>query len=173
MLSDLQVKDNLTYYIAQYNMSFTNQRAMLLYSKASILEVCGWTEEAMDKLVLDSATRCRLSSARISDIEKKYIQNTYGFTYKKHFEKMIVSVLGYQVLQVAENNCVQFLPSMHASLNELTPLRGYYAHTHFDLTSPYPGTRTNIPTPSIMQSHLNNIQLGLTELESELKNLNC
>ncbi len=173
MLSDLQVKDNLTYYIAQYNLSFTNQRAMILYSKASILEVCGWTEEAMDMLVLDSATRCGLSNARISDIEKKYIQNTHGFTYKKHFEKMIVSVLGYQVLQVAEDKCVSYLPSMHASLNELSPLRGYYAHTHLDMNSPYPGTRTNIPTPTIMQSHLINIQLGLTELETELKNLNC
>lgn len=173
MLSDNEVNDNLAYYIAQYNISSTNQRAMLLYSKSSILEVCGWVEEAMDKLVLDSAVRCRLSNARVKAIEEKYVNKTYGFSYKNHFEKMIVSVLGYQVLQVAEVKCVRYLASMHGSLNELTPLRSYYAHTHFDLISPYPGTRTNIPTPSIMQNHLNNIQLGLTELESELKTLNC
>jgi hypothetical protein len=173
MLSDSELVANLAYYEALYNSSSNDMRTTLLCSKASILEVCGWVEQAMDLLVSESANRCSLSTNRIKWIDEKYIQTTYGFSYKKHFEKMIVSVVGYRLLEIAEKAAgAQFLV-MTGTLTSITPLRNHYAHTHFDLLNPYPKNMTSIPAPTTMKNHAQNANLGLKALEDQLISLGC
>ena len=168
MLSDSELTANLAYYEMMYNASSHDLRTMLLCSKASILEVCGWVEQAMDLLVIEAANRCSLSPGRIKWIDEKYIQSTHGFSYQKHFEKMIVSVVGYRVLEDAETKAGGVFPVMNGSLTYLTTLRNYYAHTHFNLANPFPKNMTSIPAPTAMKQHAQNAICGLTALEQQL-----
>jgi hypothetical protein len=173
MLPDSELFANLAYYEALYNSSAHDLRTTLLCSKASILEVCGWVEQAMDLLVLESANRCSLSPNRIKWIDERYIQTTNGFSYQKHFEKMIVSVVGYRVLEVAEKAAGAQFQVMTGTLTNITPLRNHYAHTHFDLINPYPKNMTSIPAPTAMKNHAQNANLGLKALEDQLIILGC
>jgi hypothetical protein len=173
MLSDSELLANLAHYEEIYNSSSFDLRITLLCSKSSILEVCGWVEQAMDLLVTESASRCGLSNSRITWIQDNYIKRNYGFAYKKHFEKMITSVVGYAMLEKAEMNAGGAFITMVGVLNTLTPLRNHYAHTHFELMCPYPKNLTVVPAPSTMKSHAANTFAGLKALEDQLILLNC
>ena len=173
MHSDTELAANLAYYEVTYNASLYDLRTMLLCSKASILEVCGWAEEAMDVLVIEAANRCSLSAARVKWIDKQYVQNTNGFSYQKHFEKMIVSVVGYRILETAEMAAGGVFPAMNGSLTFLTQLRNHYAHTHFNLANPFPKDMTSIPAPTAMKQHAENVTAGLKALEQQLIVLGC
>lgn len=173
MLSDSELLANLAHYEKIYNSSTLDLRITLLCSKASILEVCGWVEQAMDLIVTEAAARCSLSNQRIKWIQERYIKNTHGFTYQNHFEKMITSVVGYVVLEKAEKNAGTAFIAMTAALTTLTPLRNHYAHTHFDSNCPFPDGLGSIPAPSAMKNHAQNTFEGLRALEDQLKLLNC
>lgn len=166
MLSDTELMASLAYHEMVFLTSSNNLRISLLSSKASILEVCGWVEQAMDTFVLDSANRCALSATRIKHIEEKYVAPTYGFSYKTHFEKMVTSVVGYKVLEQAERNAGNVIPAMESTLNFLAKLRNHYAHTHFDIADPYPKGISSIPSPTVMRTHANTTSAALIALET-------
>ena len=173
MLSDGELKFNLQYFENIYNSSPRDLRIMLLASKASILEVCGWVEQAMDCLVMDTARRCALSQNRLDWITTSYINNTYGFGYKKHFEKMSTAVVGYRILEQAEANAGGVISMMNGTLTTLSPLRNHYAHTHFEVTNPFPKNMVAIPAPTLMRDHAQKAFDGLVSLETELIALGC
>ncbi len=173
MLSELELMANLAYHEQVYNAAGGNLRVMLLSSKASILEACGWLEQAMDLIVSNAATRCALSAARIKLIDKDYIKKTNGFSYQGHFEKMMVSVIGYRMLEAAEARAGNLVQAMDGALTYLTPLRNYYAHTHFNIASPFPKDMTSIPGPTATRSHAETAIVGLTAIEQALIDLHC
>jgi hypothetical protein len=144
-----------------------------LCSKASILEVCGWIEQAMDLVVSETATRCALSPARIKLIDDNYIDRTYGLSYQNHFEKMMISVVGYRVLEDAERRAGSAIPTMTGALTYLTKLRNYYAHTHFDMNNKFPKNMTAIPAPTATRAYAQTAIAGLTALELCLISLGC
>lgn len=173
MLTDSDLMANLVYHEQIYDASSADLRIMLLCSKASILEVCGWLEQAMDLIVSEAAKRCALSPARIKLIDKDYIGRTNGFSYQGHFEKMMVSVVGYRVLEAAENHAGNVIQAMDGALTYLTPLRNYYAHTHFNIASPFPKNMTGIPGPTATKAYAKTAIIGLTALEQSLISLGC
>lgn len=173
MLTDSELMANLEYHERTYNAANGDLRVMLLCSKASILEVCGWLEQAMDMIVSDAAKRCALSVARIKLINKDYIRKTNGFSYEGHFEKMMVSVIGYRMLEAAEIQAGSAIQAMDGALTYLTPMRNYYAHTHFNITSPFPKDMTSIPGPTATRSYAQTAIVGLTALELALIKLGC
>lgn len=173
MLADSELLANLAYHEQTYNASTGDLRIMLLSSKASILEVCGWLEQAMDLIVSEAAKRCALSPARIKLIDKDYIGRTNGFSYQGHFEKMMVSVVGYRMLEAAENRAGAVIQVMDGALTYLTPLRNYYAHTHFNIGSPFPKSMTGIPGPTSVRAYAQTAMIGLTALEQALIGLGC
>lgn len=167
MLSTQELFANLSYHESIYNNSGQNLRTALLSSKASILEVCGWVEEAMDQIVIDCATRCTLSAPRIASVKKRYIEKTYGFHYENHFEKMLIAVVGYKNLEQIE--LIAPVNNLQSILRNLTKLRNHYAHTHFDSSNPFPSSLTSIPTPSIMKNDAQIAAASLLALENALK----
>lgn len=168
MLSTQELLANLTYHESVYNNSGADLRMALLSSKSSILEVCGWVEQAMDQIVIDCSTRCKLSPTRHESVKKKYIEKTYGFHYENHFEKMLIAVVGYKRLEAIEN--VVPVNNLQSILKNLTKLRNHYAHTHFDLGNPFPATLTSIPTPSIMKNDAQSAATSLMQIENALIN---
>ncbi|MFN3436280.1 MAG: hypothetical protein ACK41V_01145 [Acidovorax sp.] len=173
MLSDAELQLSLTYHEGIYTSSPQNLRVMLLSSKAAILEVCGWVEQAMDAIVLETAQRCALSPQRIAQISDKYVKPTSGFSYKNHFEKMIISVVGYKILEQAESNAGAPVYALESTLDYLAKLRNHYAHTHFDVSSPYPKGYSTIPNPSVMKNHATTTNLGLAAIEAQLIASGC
>ena len=173
MLTDTELMANLAYHEHTYNTAGSDLRVMLLSSKASILEVCGWLEQAMDLIVSDAAKRCAISAARIKLIDKDYIRKTNGFSYQGHFEKMMVSVIGYRMLEAAEIQAGNVIQAMDGALTYLTPMRNYYAHTHFNIASPFPKSMTGIPGPTATRGHAQTAIIGLTAFEQALINLSC
>lgn len=173
MLEDTELMANLAYHEQTYNSSTHDLRIMLLCSKASILEVCGWIEQAMDLVVSDTAQRCVLSPARIKLIGDNYIDRTYGLSYEKHFEKMMISVVGYRVLEAAEHQAGNAIPVMTGALTFLTKLRNYYAHTHFNMSNPFPKNMNAVPAPTTTRAYAQTAIAGLTALEQGLISLGC
>lgn len=169
MLSVAQLLQTLHYHQQIYNLPGSSNQIVLIASKASILEVCGWVEQAMDLLVNDCATRCGLSPLRLKSVNDQYVTPTYGFHYKKHFERMLISVVGFKVLERVEIAAPAEITALKGLLGDLNMLRNHYAHTHFDALSPYPEGRTSIPTPSVMIAHANTAKIGLNAIEVQLK----
>lgn len=173
MLSVLELQNNLAYHKHVYANCNYDPRITQLSSKSSILEVCGWVEQAMDLMVRDTANRCNLSPRYITQVEEKYIEKTFGFEYRKHFEKMLIAVVGYRVLENAETLAGNDLIKMESTLSVLSKLRNHYAHTHFDISNPNPQGYSGIPTPTVMINHANIAVNGLTALENSLIQLSC
>jgi hypothetical protein len=173
MLDDVELMETLNYHEITYTTSTNNLRIALLCSKAAILEVCGWIEQAMDLIVQESANRSSLSIARIKSIDENYIRKTYGFSYKGHFEKMMVSVVGYRILETAESQAGIAIPAMEGALTYLTTLRNYYAHTHFNSVNPFPKNMTSIPSPATTRTYARTAIDGLIALEKELVRAGC
>lgn len=173
MLSDLELKNNLAYHQRVYSDCNYDPRITQLSSKSSILEVCGWVEQAMDLFVRDTANRCNLSPKYISLVDRKYIDKTYGFEYRRHFAKMLIAVVGYRVLEKAESYAGNDLIEMEATLADLSKLRNHYAHTHFDINNPIPQGYSSVPTPTIMVKHAGIAANGLAALEKSLIELLC
>lgn len=174
MLQNVELLANLAFHEIGYNSAAGDLRTALLHSKASILEVCGWVEQAMDQVVLDTAIRCGLSAIRIDQVERNYVKKTYGFDYQKHFERMFTSVVGFRILEQAEVSAgAAAMNPLTSTLSALYPLRNHYAHTHFDVNNPYPKNFTSIPTPTVMKQHAAYAGAGLAALEQALIGLNC
>ena len=173
MLPVIQLLRNLKVYENSYTLVTGNLRAELLISKLAILDVCGWVEEAMDELVNDSAVRSNLTLKRISTVKLKIVKRTYGFHYENHFEKMLISIIGFKNLEIIENAIPNEIAIFDSNLSQLNTLRNHYAHTHLDVNSPYPDGHNQIPKPSKMKKYAIDILKALKMIEAELKNFNC
>ncbi len=173
MLSTAELINNINVYQRQYSAA-QDLREMLLPSKAALLEVCGWLEQAMDSLVLDCAIRCQLSETRQRSIQNNYVNKTYGFDYQRHFEKMLAAVVGFKVLEQAERQIdANILTPFISAITSLVPLRNHYAHTHLDATQPYPRNIIAIPSPSSLIQYVTQAESALLSLERTLQDLNC
>jgi len=173
MLSTVELLQNISVYQGYFNAA-QNLRELLLPSKAALLDVCGWLEEAMDRLVIDCANRCNLSSSRLQSIKRDYVRRTSGFDYERHFEKMLTAVVGFKVLEQAESQIgATTLTPFTSAISSLVPLRNHYAHTHLDTAQPYPQNITSIPSPSALVPFVNQAEAALKSLESALLNLHC
>ena len=173
MLSSVELHQNINVYQKHYN-SAQNLRELLLSSKAALLDVCGWLEEAMDQVVIDCARRCNLSIVRLKSVESYYVKRTNGFDYERHFEKMLTAVVGFKVLEQAETQIgVTTLTPFTSALSSLVPLRNHYAHTHLDTAQPYPQNVTSIPAPSSLVPFVVQAEVALQSMENALLCLNC
>ena len=172
MLSTAELIQNITVYQGHYGAA-QSLRELLLPSKAALLDVCGWLEEAMDRVVIDCANRCSLSAIRLQSIQRDYVRRTHGFEYERHFEKMLIAVIGFRVLEQAETQIgATTLTPFTSAISSLVPLRNHYAHTHLDTAQPYPQNVTSIPAPSALVPFVTQAEAALLALENALLGLN-
>lgn len=93
MVSKTSILENLQGLDALYQKSSSTKKS-LFFSKLAILELCGWTEESIDDIIKRCAKR-KLKEKVNLDYLIKEIERTYGFTYEKHFRKMLVELIGF------------------------------------------------------------------------------
>lgn len=164
MISNLTILKNLIRINRLYSTASSPIEA-LLYAKLGIIELCGWTEEAMDAIVLGASQRSLTTQAHRVYIENQIVKKTYGFEYEAHFRKMLMGVIGLKGVQDLEANVNRaFFDPMCGTLNAIKPNRNRHSHTYLKATM-------TIDSPSVTIQHCRTIYAGLRDIDNVLKQL--
>lgn len=149
MINKKHIQNNLLQLHRYYRKSFfgrntSDNRKVLYYSKLAIIELCGWTEESMDDIVLTCAKRCLTDTRNITDLEES-IGRTWGFDYSSDFRKLLIQVMGLVNVETLERNIDQIqLQRMRTDFGHLKPDRNEYSHTHIKGTPRIDSTAVTI-----------------------------
>lgn len=131
----------------------------LLFAKLATLEVGGWTEECIDKIVTDFVHEKNPKS------KAKIIQrlgDMYGFQYGKEFRSIIIELVGAILFDKIEAKIDLDCQRLQSALAELKKSRDVCAHTYTKAATP-------IDAPSKMIELLGKIESGLQAFNNELK----
>jgi len=128
-ISRTSIQRNLQSLDSLYN-SATTPRKTLFYSKLAILELCGWIEETMDRMIRSCAKRTLRNQSNLESVEK-IVVNTHGFEYNAHFRRMLIIVIGLHGVERIERHADPVkLQAMKSMLGTLKRPRDTAAHTH-------------------------------------------
>lgn len=165
MINFTDIENTLKRLEREYS-SCSDIQLPVLYSKLSVLELCGWIElgvdtilyEYVDNKILDSDCKKRI---------KKIINKTHGFHYDDNLFPLFCSVLGINNLE----NIIDTIPSLNfqnlkAITNAYTNERNMAAHTDTPL-----GTTRTYKAPSQVLNDFNLIKPGIQIIEREIKKL--
>jgi hypothetical protein len=134
----------------------------VLYSKIALLELCGWLEMTLDKIVLEYAEP-KLTNASNTKYLNDRVKSIYSFEYAK-FRDMLIAAIGIIRVEGLEN--LFELQKLRTDLGELKKKRDDFAHTTVIV-----GAMPNIDAPSITINKLRNLYPILQKLESELNEI--
>lgn len=135
VINKKQIQNNLLQLDSYYRKASSSKnpsdnRKVLYYAKLAIIELCGWTEESMDDIVLTCAKRCLTDTKNITDIEE-VVSRTWGFDYSSDFRNMLIQVMGIVNVERLERNIDQIqLQRMRTEFGHLKPDRNVHSHTH-------------------------------------------
>ncbi len=167
MVNKAAIARNLRELDSRYRRKFRNPRDPLYYSKLALLELCGWIEDTMDKIVMDCARKHLVDAANLAHVETRIIRRTYGFDYEDNFRAMLMRVVGLVKLEDLEG---MFDPTkfhlMKSSLGTLKQQRDQEAHSYIDSV-----TQTLIAPPVIINSHFPRVYDGLKDVERCVRRL--
>ena len=164
MVTKTYILQNLNQLESMFNSASTTKK-QLYYSKLAIIELCGWTEETMDDIVLKSSKRILKDPNNISTIST-IVKKTYGFHYDNHFTKMLAPLIGWANLAKIEKKMdTRTLTILRSTLNSLAPNRNSEAHTHLK------GITRRIDAPSVTNVNFTHIYKGLKEFDTLLRSL--
>jgi hypothetical protein len=163
IITKTSIQQNLRTLDSLYR-SAIDPKKCLFYSKLAILELCGWTEETMDKIVRSCAKRTLKNSTNIKNVEDSVIRRTHGFEYNDHFRRMLIQVIGLHGVEVVEHHVdTARLQTLKSTLGALKSRRDTEAHTHLIAT-----TRT-LDAPSVTLQNFNLVYEGLNEIMQKLR----
>lgn len=165
MVTKASVEANLRDLDLLYQKSSSTKES-LFYSKLAILELCGWIEESMDGIVVRCARRHLKTPSNIKYIEKKVIQQTYGFEYEKHFRMMLIRLVGLIYVEKLERSVDPAkLARLQSTLAALKRVRDTEAHTHLI------GATKRINAPSATYKQFTDVHDGLMEYDKQIRRL--
>lgn len=157
MLSTTDIRHRLSDIEAAYLAETDTVKALLL-AKLAALEVGGWTEECIDKIVIDFLNvrnpRCK---AKVMD----RLNSVYGFQYSKEFRSMMVELVGVIGFELIEAKLSLQCQQLESALSELKQSRDKCAHTYTKPTMA-------IDAPSRFISLLTRIESTLAAFSAEL-----
>lgn len=139
----------------------TDPIKMQLWAKLAVLEVGGWTEECIDKIITDFVLKKNPPS---KDKILERLNKIYGFHYNSEFRTIIVEIIGSILFDSIESNINLQCQQLETALAQLKKSRDVSAHTYTKANSAIDG-------PSKMLILLNKISIGLTAFNAELYKL--
>lgn len=144
----------------------TNEKENLFFSKLAIIELCGWIEETMDRIVLECARRNLKEQKNVDSYGENVVEKTYGFDYKKNFRHMLSHLIGLINVERIEQSIEASKHALFLStLGALKEVRNSIAHTHIQ------GTTPSINAPSLTLAQFHRVKEGLIAFEAELLRL--
>ena len=145
-------------------VSSRSAKKALFYSKLAILELCGWIEETMDRVVRSCATRNLKDQHNRKFIEEKVIKKTHGLGYSESFRRMLIQVVGLRGVEIVERSMDDSaLQVLRSTLGSLKNTRNEQAHTHLQ------GVTRRLDAPSVTIQKFDSVYEVLTNLETALK----
>jgi len=164
VLAKTYISANLRGIETLYN-SATSPRKSLFYSKLAILELCGWIEVSMDRMVECSASRNLKNRVNIVGVGSR-IKRTYGFDYERHFRELVVSVIGLKSVEKVERSLdVTKFSRLTAALTALKTNRDNQAHTYIK------GTTLILDAPSLTRTRFEDVYEGLSNFDNTMRKL--
>jgi len=156
------VKSNILRNLRQLDKLYNAERSpkkAQFYSKLAILELCGWTEEAMDIIIFDCCSKFISDPLNIRYVNDNIIKKTWGFEYNTYFrDRMVMKMVGIIYLEKIESrvNLSKFI-KLKAALSKLHLERNAQAHTYLK------GTTPTISAPSLTMSTFMDVYEGLKD----------
>ena len=133
----------------------------LLFAKLATLELGGWTEECIDKIVNDFLdSRNPRGKAKAQEDLKR----VYGFQYRKEFRSLMVGLVGIIGFEQIEGKLNLQCQQLESALSRLKQVRDICAHTYTKPTMQIDG-------PTIMIDLLSKIESALAEFNNELQRI--
>jgi len=137
-----------------YNEATQGSDRPKLLSKLAIIELCGWIECELDR-VIERAEIGRLNDS--SWVQENIIKNNFGFNYTMHFRPMLSKLVGEVHVRKIENRMEKEHPSelenLKSILGQLWKIRCSFAHA--DVASNVAAQQTfNAPSWSINQHRI-------------------
>ena len=162
-ISKAAISQNLKTLNTLYNSSRNNSEA-IFYSKLAVLELCGWIEEAMEKIILSCVIRTTKNITNRDTIKKTVIKRNRGFDYEDHLQNMLIHVVGFRDAKAVESAVtpatITILKSKTASLKTI---RNVLAHTYSN------DTTTALDAPSITIHNFCSVFKALSEFQDVMK----
>jgi hypothetical protein len=137
------------------------------YSKLALMELCGWLEISIDKIVEGYSANKLFEPKNQEYFKNKSIDKTYGCDYKSHLRPMLINLIGLKGIEKLEANLKAqgVFQILVDQLSSLWSLRKPAAHTTIV------GVTTTYQSPSTMKTYLVSLHPILTTLEVELMKL--
>lgn len=143
----------------------SNPTQATYFSKLALLELCGWIEQSMDKIITDCANAKLSDPSNKTLVQKFIVEKTYGFHYKDHFRPMLMKLVGLVLLEQMESriDATGDLGILSSQLGSLKVSRDKVAHTTVT------GVTFTYEAPSKMKQYLNTISAVLVKFDTELQ----
>ena len=160
MLPTIDIRTRLNDISSAYICEADTIKA-LLWAKLAALEVGGWTEECIDKIITDFVNvKNPPSKGKILD----RLDKISGFKYSAEFRSIVVETIGTINFDWIESMIALDCQKLESALAELKSSRDISAHTYTKIDSA-------IDAPSKMIDLLNKIEIGLTKFNAKLYEL--
>lgn len=163
------INTTLTQLENWYNEPSAGPERPKLLSKLALLELCGWLECELDRIVLSVDNTC------LKDpdwVKCQVIDRTFGFNYSKHFRPMLTELLGEHLTRRLEESMDRKFPGdlerLRSSTGDLWTKRCNFAHS--DMAGNIQ-TQQRFDAPNWSQNQHRILSKILTRLEAEAKAL--
>lgn len=165
MVNFIEISNTLKKLDSEYSSS-NDLQMLILYSKLSVIELCGWIEVSVDEILHNYVDSHVLDLSLITDINK-IIEKNYGFNYDTNIFPLLCSVLGI-------NNVENLLDSIPTSdivcfksvIGNYVKKRNIAAHTDTPL-----GTTRTFYAPSQVLGDYCRIKPFVVSMENFVKEL--
>lgn len=164
------IEDTLVRLEKLYNQASANRsgsaKTLIYYSKMSLLELCGWIEEATDDIIKRHSGR-KLKLAKNKKLVAEFVKKNYGFEYEANIRQMLARLIGIIELEKLELKLekASSITLMRSVLEQLKIRRNSAAHTHLK------GVLRTYDAPSVILSEYNRVMPLLKKLDEELRKL--
>ena len=170
MIDYESIENTLVLLENEYNNAQNNDtidpQLPILFSKLAILELCGWIEVSVDK-VLYEYVNSNLSKEENKKFIKEKIDGIYGFKFKTNLQPLFCSVLGIKNYEtIIDTLSEQELSDMQTTLGNLAKLRDFAAHNNTQV-----GVTPNYNAPSQTITNYRKLKPAFEKIEKEIQKL--
>jgi hypothetical protein len=93
------ISDTLAQLDVWYGEPTAGPERPKLLSKLALLELCGWLEVELDRIILAVQATCLNDEAWV---RRELVDRTYGFRYHQHFRPMLSGIIGEHATRAIE-----------------------------------------------------------------------
>lgn len=169
MLSITHLENSLNKLDADYLRTGQPPEDQLRICKHALLEVCGWSEEAQDSILL--ACAAMIGDPDLKTHAEAKVKANSGFHNEGNFAPLLGLMVGLQGLSNIRahlRHVGTWFSVMENALNNLKKPRNAHAHSHFVSTDPDKMHHLG-QSPAVLLTIAKQLHDGLVELENELR----